>query len=216
MLRRLGEADIELVRVKRNSDRIRRNMFFQKEITPEMQRQWYYSVSNIYNYYFIIEHNGKKIGLINGKNVDYVNKTAEGGLFIWDEMYWGTPVAAYAALCLIDVSFLIIKLEHIYFQVRTENERVINFNKSLGYKLQTWQKDAGKAVYALAKADYFTHAEKIRAAAMKLCNETGPLSWHDIEIAKPSAGERLGLYSGLPDYLQVEINKKLSRADRKA
>jgi len=88
-LRRLKEEDIELVRQMRNLVAIRNKMFFQETITPEMQIKWFNSINNKNNGYFIIEVEGKKIGLIHGKNLDFEKRTCEGGIFIWDENHIG-------------------------------------------------------------------------------------------------------------------------------
>jgi len=59
-LHRLREEDIELVRTWRNSPLIRQYMEFRDEITPEMQKEWFLSINNNENYYFIIEYQQKK------------------------------------------------------------------------------------------------------------------------------------------------------------
>ena len=107
VLRRLQHKDIELVRTKRNQDSIRNYMFYQKEITAEEQEEWFKSTNNIYNYYFIIESDNKKVGLINGKNIDYEKRTSEGGIFIWDEEYRDIQVSAIASLIMAEFTFLI-------------------------------------------------------------------------------------------------------------
>ena len=89
-LERLTESDIELVRKYRNSAEIKNFMQFRKRITRSMQKKWFESIDNYLNYYFIIIYDGKKIGLINIKNIDWVKNTdvSESGLFLWDlELY---------------------------------------------------------------------------------------------------------------------------------
>jgi len=208
-LKRLGEEDLELVRVKRNAAYIKKKMFFQDEITPEMQKKWFTSISNIYNYYFVIEYNNQKIGLINGKNIDYRHKIGEGGLFIWDKKYWLSSVAAFASICLIDFAFLIQKLEKIFYQVKSENDHVISFNTHLGYTFHSEEKSADKKFYVLTRENYFSKAEKIRTAAIRLCRDYTPLTWENIDLKNVTERERLDLYSGLPEYLQIAIDKKL-------
>ncbi len=209
-LKRLVQEDIELVRVKRNATYIKKNMFFQDDITAEMQKKWFESISNIHNYYFIIEYNNQKIGLINGKNIDYSHKTAEGGLFIWEKKYWGSSVAAFASICLIDFTFLILKFERIFYQVKSKNSHIINFNTHLGYTFHSEDKSADKKIYVLTRDRYFSKAEKLRTAAMRLCRDFTPLAWEDIYFKHITKRDRLDLYSGLPEYLQPEIDKKLS------
>src|ERR1017187_6924180 len=100
LLRRLTEEDIEMVRVHRNSQKIAKNMFYQDTITQEMQTQWFVSINNPSNYFFIIEHNGKKVGLISGKAINFEERTLETGIMLWDDACLNTLVPASASLLL--------------------------------------------------------------------------------------------------------------------
>lgn len=71
-LHQLTEDKIELVRNWRNSDKISRYMEYREYITIEMQKQWFTKINQSDNqFYFIIMVDGKEIGLINIKNVDW-------------------------------------------------------------------------------------------------------------------------------------------------
>ncbi|MDP4280659.1 MAG: hypothetical protein Q8867_00775, partial [Bacteroidota bacterium] len=94
----LKESDIELVRQWRNAPHIKANMEFRENITPEMQKKWFDSINNIHNFYFIIEYKNEKIGLTNGKNLDFENLTGEAGIFIYDKKYYKTSVSAILAV----------------------------------------------------------------------------------------------------------------------
>ncbi len=59
-LNRLREDDIELLRQWRNSPQINQFMEYRGNITPEMQRDWFRSVDNFDNFYFIIEYQGEE------------------------------------------------------------------------------------------------------------------------------------------------------------
>ena len=102
---RLKEEHLELVRKWRNNPEIQQHMEYQEYITPEMQKNWFSSINNIYNSYYIIEYEKKYIGLINEKNIDYENKTAEAGLFIWDKNYLNTHIPLLASLSMLEIGF---------------------------------------------------------------------------------------------------------------
>ena len=98
-LERLKEKDIELVREKRNSTLVSQFMEFRGHITPEMQKEWFNSINNINNLYYIITYNNKKVGLINGAKINWeIMETASGGIFIWEEELWQTHVPLMANL----------------------------------------------------------------------------------------------------------------------
>ena len=79
ILKRLEFEDIELVRRWRNHPKIRKRMSFKKHISKEMQKAWFDSINNKYNYYFLIEYQGRYIGVIDNKKINEEDFTAEGG-----------------------------------------------------------------------------------------------------------------------------------------
>ena len=91
-LARLREEDTELVRQWRNSPQITQFMEYREYITPEMQQDWFKSIDNFDNFYFVIEYEGKKIGLINSSKIEWDTVSSEGGIFLWDEQYYETFV----------------------------------------------------------------------------------------------------------------------------
>lgn len=70
-LQLLTKKDIELVRQERNKDFIRSKMINQSIINSKQQQKWFKTINNSNNFYFIIVHENKKIGLIHGKNIDW-------------------------------------------------------------------------------------------------------------------------------------------------
>lgn len=147
-LRRVMHGDIELIRQMRNRDDIRSKMLDQRLISPEQQEKWFQSINNNENLYFVICHNDTRIGLVYGKNINYENKTAEGGIFIWDQSYLGTGIPAKASILMMELSFEVAGMEKIYARVNELNSLAINYNKSLGYveiergKLMVLSKDS--------------------------------------------------------------------------
>lgn len=134
-LYRLQAKDIELVRFHRNSDLIKSKMRYQKEISIEEQIHWFEGINNRYNNYFIIQVNKKKIGLINGANIDWGNGvTNSGGIFVWDTEFYNSKEIVGASLLLTDTSVL-LNLRKTKIVVLNSNKNAISFNKKLGYKL---------------------------------------------------------------------------------
>ncbi|MEA3479818.1 MAG: hypothetical protein U9R60_16680, partial [Bacteroidota bacterium] len=74
---RLREIDIELIRKWRNSPDITQFMEFRDFISEDMQEEWFESIDTIYNMYYIIEYKGEKVGLINGKNINWDDMSME-------------------------------------------------------------------------------------------------------------------------------------------
>ncbi len=164
-LNRLRREDIEFVREKRNSDEVRRFMEFRAEITPEMQEQWFESINNFENFYYIIEYKGVKIGLLNDKNMDWKARTSESGLFLWDESYINTMVPVLASLCLLDVGFYYLNWNTSYSKVLRDNAQAIEYVSNLGYELCEGQEEAENQLYYLTRELFETKGKKIQKAA---------------------------------------------------
>ena len=176
---RIQEKDIELVRNWRNQSDIANYMEYRNYITPEMQKIWFRSVNNKSNYYFIIEFEGKQVGLINVKNYNPELGFGEGGIFISDKEYILSFAAVFASLCLLN--FMLVKLEICKIsriRILRNNERAIHYNKMLGYKLLPGQEDVENQLYELHIDDYKTYGVKLNKAATLLAEDKAELKYY--------------------------------------
>jgi RimJ/RimL family protein N-acetyltransferase len=133
-LKRITLDDIELVREKRNSEYISSRMIFREKITAEQQLIWFNSVNNFHNFYYLIYFEGKPIGLINDKDINWQKRTSEAGLFIWEKQYLKTIVPSLAALCLLEMGFEVLTWDKTTIKVLKSNNEAIAFNKQVGFK----------------------------------------------------------------------------------
>ena len=172
---RIKQEHIELVRQKRNDPAIRQYMEFQDKITPEMQQRWFKSIDNINNYYYIIEINGDKIGLIHNKNVDWETKKSESGIFLWDRNYLSTHAPLYASLCFCEIGFYVFQGSDSIIKVRKDNHRAIEYNKLLGFELYDDKFSDEFNLYILAKKSFETKSKKYRKLAMEMNNNDSKL-----------------------------------------
>ena len=175
---RIQEKDIELVRNWRNQSDIVNYMEYRNYITPEAQTEWFRSVNNKYNYYFIIEFEKKQVGLINVKNYDPVLGFGEGGIFISDPEYINSFAAVFSTLCLLN--FMLLKLgicEISRIRILKNNERAIHYNKLLGYKLLPGQEAIENQLYELHINDYINIGSKLNKAAALLSDGNAELKY---------------------------------------
>ncbi|MCL2651725.1 MAG: GNAT family N-acetyltransferase [Candidatus Azobacteroides sp.] len=166
ILHRLTHDKIEMVRNWRNDPKILKYMEFREYITPEMQEKWFQKINNDNNFFFIIEYEGKEIGLVNGKNIDYEQKTSEGGLFIYDDDYLNSDVPFRVSLCSSDFGFETLNLEKVFIHILSDNKRAIKYNLMLGFELQPNQENIRNQLYFQTKENYF----KKRALIKRLLN----------------------------------------------
>jgi UDP-4-amino-4,6-dideoxy-N-acetyl-beta-L-altrosamine N-acetyltransferase len=164
-LSRLTQDEIEFVRRKRNSEEVRRYMEFREEITPEMQQQWFDRINNFDNFYYIIEYKGRKIGLINDKNMDWQARTSESGLFFWDQEYINTFFPILTSLVLLDVGFYYLDWHKSFIHVMKDNPKAIEYVHQIGYKLCEGQDGVQNQLYFLTKENFEKKGRKMRQAA---------------------------------------------------
>ncbi len=201
---RLKKEHIEFVRKKRNLSYIQDKMLYKKRISRWQQIRWFKSINNIYNLYFLIQHNNQFIGLINGKDVDYKKRTCEGGIFIWDIEYWDTYVPVAASFILNDFNFMITNFKINYAKVLKTNHNAIQYNLAQGYKIIEEQKDC-MLLMQLTKEDYIKSSKKIRTAIEIVSKDSEPLSINDVSFEEDNEKIMKLLYTGLPEDIQKLI-----------
>jgi UDP-4-amino-4,6-dideoxy-N-acetyl-beta-L-altrosamine N-acetyltransferase len=206
-LSRLKEKDIELLRQWRNSPQINQFMEYRGNISPEMQRDWFRSVDNFDNFYFIIEYEGKKIGLINSSHIEWDTVSSEGGIFLWDEQYYETFVPVWASLCLLETTYFVLGAGKSTIKTLKDNERAKKLNIHLGYELQPGQEDVYNQIYLLTRESFTRHAHKlIKAAKLLAGNEPGA---HTMNF------DLVDINSGLADFFHGKINEEMILEFRK-
>jgi UDP-4-amino-4,6-dideoxy-N-acetyl-beta-L-altrosamine N-acetyltransferase len=201
ILSRLGREDIELVRKWRNSPQINQFMEYRDYITPEMQQEWFNSVDNFDNFYFIIEYQGEKIGLINSSHIEWDTISSEGGIFLWEDKYYETFVPVWASLCLLETTYFVVGAGKSVIKTLRDNERAKKLNIHLGYELQAGQEDVYNQIYLLTRDSFTRHAHKlIKAATLLAGNEPG---------AHSMSFDQVDIRSGLADFFHGKIKKEM-------
>jgi len=158
---RLTRDKIEMVRQWRNDPKIQQYMIFRETITPEMQEKWFERVNNDSNLYFIIEHKGQEIGLINIKDIDYNTGIGEGGIFIYDEHKQNSDLSFRAHFLLFDFAFAKLGLNAIRSEILISNQRASRFASFLGSRI-VGSIDDNVWLYLLSKEDYYSNPNRER------------------------------------------------------
>jgi len=171
-LERITAAHIEMVRLWRNDPKIQQHMFFKNDITPKMQEEWFDSVNNDQNFYFLIHYLEKPVGLINISSVDWENNSAFAGLFIYDSNYWGTDVPVRASLCVLDIFFAFTTIQNIFAKVRDSNIAAFHYNTALGFERSKKIEYGLGFEYVLTREHFFSTTEKLRTATARLFGST--------------------------------------------
>ena len=134
VIERLKEKDIEMVREWRNSDKIRKNMLYQEIITPDQQVEWFHSINNFNNFYFIVEYKGRKVGLVNIKDIDWDARNGEAGVFMVERDLSAALIPVAGALSISELVVGVFGFKRLYAKVRKDNKTMQKLNALFGYK----------------------------------------------------------------------------------
>lgn len=171
VFKRLISEDIELVRKWRNSAQITRAMVYREHITREMQKEWFRSIDNKFNLYFIIIHKGKKIGMINGKDINWEKKTMETGVFFWDKNTLKSHIPILCTLAFAELGIMVFGLT-AYAKIRKDNNNAKRYNKLLGFEICEDNEDIEYQLYRLNEESYLKKAKILRKAFLLVAGKS--------------------------------------------
>ncbi len=168
----LREKDIELIRQWRNSPQINQFMEFRGNISPEKQREWFKSVNNFDNFYFIIEYQGKKY------RADQFESTLNGIRSAPKEAFFcgmnSITKLLYRSGHLFACSkprYFVLGAGRSVIKTLRDNERAKKLNIHLGYELMEGQEEAYNQTYLLTAESFKRHAHKLIKAATLLAGQ---------------------------------------------
>jgi RimJ/RimL family protein N-acetyltransferase len=133
-LRPLGIDDAEATFAWRSSPRAR--LLQRGATTLEEQRAWIASRLKTGELNFIIEYQGKSVGMIALLDINHLHKSVQmGRLLIGEEELVGkAPVAFEADLMLCDHAFDVLKMHKIYGDIMEDNVGMLKTRMYLGYR----------------------------------------------------------------------------------
>lgn len=171
-LQSMAESDLEMVRNWRNRADVSEFMFFQEEITPERQHEWFQSLSKK-DVYLMIEYQGEKIGVINVKNINWWKRSGEAGIFIGKPAFRNTPISMQAIFAMMDAFFYDFRFKSLTATVKSNNENAIDFNLQLGYKIMSEIDDkihmeVFRSLYTEARTKFTIVLEKFSESEPKM------------------------------------------------
>jgi RimJ/RimL family protein N-acetyltransferase len=139
-LKSITSSDLEQVRLWRTDSFVQERMFFQDGISIQEQEVWFESLKNS-DVYLIIEYKEREIGVINVKDIDFIKRTGEAGIFIGDKEFRQSFVPMLAILCLMNTFFLDFDFTSLTASLRADNEKALKFNLDLGYEITSKSSD---------------------------------------------------------------------------
>ncbi|PTV93027.1 hypothetical protein C8C76_1568 [Halanaerobium saccharolyticum] len=136
-LRKIKEDDLEMIMNWRMDPNITKYMYTDPDITLEEQKKWFKKVSNDDTcLYWVINADGEDIGLINLYEIDNKNQRCGWAYYIANLDYRGKGLAKSLELNLYKFVFETLKLNKLWCEVFSFNNKVVRLHKIYGSEVE--------------------------------------------------------------------------------
>ncbi len=170
VLSRVERDDIEVIRQGRNAEHVRRMHRHQDEITPEQQEAWFARVDNEWNYYFVIHHRGRKVGVVYVAEFTPQMATSNCGVFLWDHEALGSRVPLMAILTVLDFFFFDLQGGGTSSVVLRANTAALRMNEFFGFAFEDGPA-ADVVRVTMDRARYLAHRDRLLAFARRVVKD---------------------------------------------
>ena len=169
-LRKLELNDIEMVRNWRNSDEVSKYMYTSPKITPEQQLEWFKKIENRTDcVYWIIEYDGKSVGLANLTGIDYNLYSCYWAFYIGDTSIRGAGIGSKVEYNVLGFVFEFMELHKLRCEVLITNPNVIKMHRGFGFNIEAYYTDhcykEGKWVdvvgMAMLRQDWYDNKQRL-------------------------------------------------------
>ena len=135
-LRAVERSDLETLRQARNRPDVARFYESKTPITQPQQEAWFDRVSSDDRaHYFVAETGeGEFLGSANVKNINWVHRHGDYGLYIVPAERRNPLVAVEAAVLVLDYAFDALNLHKVFGNIMACNSRSLAFNEGLGFE----------------------------------------------------------------------------------
>ena len=136
-LKKIEKEDLNQIMQWRMMPEISSYMYTDPILTEESQLKWYQEISDSNEVkYWIIEFEGKKIGVINLYNIDNLNKRCFWAYYIGDNSFRGKGIGRNLECNIYDYVFNNLNFHKLCCEVLEENDKVVKIHQKFGSKIE--------------------------------------------------------------------------------
>lgn len=128
----------------RNSENVKKYFIFQGDFTREGHLSWYNNkilTKEVLQFIIVEKENNTSIGSVFIRDIDYIHKKGEFGIFIGDDSKKGKGFGEQATKLILEYAFNVFKLHRIYLRVLADNSRAISCYKKAGFVIEGTLRD---------------------------------------------------------------------------
>jgi hypothetical protein len=133
----LQPKDIELVRIWRNEEYVRKRLIYSHVISESQQKKWYKNLDKLHDLYFIVKQKEVKVGVSSFVKINWEEGHAETAYFQYTnpETKSFNDVYVKTSLLMGDFFLNFYNFSFVTAKIKTDNTSVINFLKLIGYEV---------------------------------------------------------------------------------
>lgn len=128
----------------RNQDEVRKNFLYQKLFTEEVHIKWLNEMvfqGKVEQFIIYDNEQEKPVGTVFLRDIDYINKKAEYGIFIGEKGARGKGIGSEAAKLIVKYGFENLNLHKIFLRVFATNQKAIHSYQKAGFEKEAYLKD---------------------------------------------------------------------------
>lgn len=138
-LREVSLDDSALIFEWRNSDEIRKWMYADHLIQEEEHQDWINRVLEDQSCkYWIIEFEGKSVGLANIAQIDHLHGRCTWAFYIGEPSTKGSGIGAVTEYLILNFVFEVLELDKLWCEVISENSSVIHLHERFGFRREAY------------------------------------------------------------------------------
>lgn len=164
-LRRMTEADKEMIRTGRNKDFVRNNHVYREIISIEEHEAWFREVSSPLHYILVIHYRDRDVGIVIVKDFLPDRMMPRCGAFIWDEDFIGTKVPILSILIALDFFFYTVGISGTESVVLKGNSPAIKMNQFFGFEFT--ERDHESFNITMDRKTYMANRDRLKAFACR-------------------------------------------------
>lgn len=128
----------DIIRVWRNSPRVRREMLTQTDISPEAHARWLAKVTSPESNDRIriaVSEEGIPFGILRLMGIDKTALDSDWGLYVGDENFLGRGLGKKMLDDLLEWAFVEEKLKELHTTVRKGNKKALAMYEAVGFRI---------------------------------------------------------------------------------